>query len=513
MFEDPVHMLTDPSATLFQLRSLGVGAVRMLVQWNLIAPDPAASAAPAGFQAGDPAAYPASNWAPYDAAVRAAQADGIELDFLLTGPAPLWAAAPGAPPSDTTPGAWEPSASAYGQFVQAVATRYSGIYKPPGAATALPRVHFWEIWNEPNWGPSLAPQVEIRPLRVVSAPEYRGLLNSAWSALQRTGHGHDTILIGSLSPRGTLRPPTSDLVAELDISGPLSFTRALYCVDSSFHPLRGPAASTVGCPTTDAGSHRFRVANPGLFEASGYAIHPYPIDLPPTQADASGPDSVQFSQIPHLTTALDKAQGAYGSDGRMQIYNTEFGYITHPPNAGTEYPSPSTAALWLNWAEYLTWRNPRLASTMQYQLYDPPPGPSALFGPGGFATGLLSSTGVPKATYYAYRMPIWLPHSSTQAGHSLTVWGCVRPAHFASLDKGGAPQFVQIQFRPGAQGTFETLRTVRITDIRGYFETPVKFPATGQVRLAWTYPSKDVGFPAPLQGRTVHSRLTSVTVR
>ena len=36
--------------------------------------------------------------------------------------------------------------------------------------------------------------------------------------------------------------------------------------------------------------------------------------------------------------------------------------------------SPALAASYLNWAEYLTWRDPRIRSYDQYLLIDPPRG-------------------------------------------------------------------------------------------------------------------------------------------
>ncbi len=513
MFEENVNLLSHPAHTLAILRSLGVNVVRLSVAWNTIAPDPAARRAPPGFDPADPAAYPAASWAPYDRIVKDARADGIELDLLLTGGAPLWATGPAAPASERSSGAWKPSSSAYGQFVRAVAVRYSGHYTPPGASSPLAPVRFWEIWNEPNWGPSLQPQLALDPVRIVSAPEYRRLLDAAWGALQSTGHGHDTIVIGSLSPRGISVPPESALAAAVDVSSPLGFTRTLYCVDSSFRPLRGSAAAGAGCPATSADSRRFRHAHPVLFEASGYGIHPYPIDLPPTEADPGSSDSVQFSQIPNLTSTLDRVQSVYGSHGRMSVFNTEFGYITHPPNVDTQYPSPATAARYLNWAEYLTWRNQRIATTMQYLLYDPSPGPS-VFGTGGFATGLVFPDGKLKATFYAYRMPIFLPVSRTARGQAIEVWGCLRPARYAYLDTGRA-QYVLIQFRASSLGPFRTIKTIQITDARGYFDARVKLPATGSVRLQWSYPPADRRLRDPLTPRqtTVHSRVVDVTVR
>src|SRR5882757_4970300 len=80
LFEDDVALLHDPSGTLQELRHLGVTMVRLNVRWSFIAPAPTSLTRP-NFNAADPNSYPAANWAPYDALVRAAQADGIQLMF------------------------------------------------------------------------------------------------------------------------------------------------------------------------------------------------------------------------------------------------------------------------------------------------------------------------------------------------------------------------------------------------------------------------------------------------
>jgi hypothetical protein len=513
MFQEDAQVLTHPRRTLQTLRSLGVNVVRLNVQWASIAPDAASLTPPTQFNASDPGAYPPGNWARVDRVVRQASADGLQLDFLLTGGAPLWATGPTAPQAERGSGGWDPSPIAYEHFVQAVATRYSGTYTPRGASSPLPRIDFWEIWSEPNWGPSLQPQLALDPVRIDAAREYRLLVDAAWTALHRTGHAGDTVVIGSLSPRGITVPPNSALAAAVDVSGPLAFTRTLYCVDSSFRPLRGRAATLVGCPGTDSGSASFRRAHPALFEVSGYGIHPYPISLPPTEADSTNPDTVEFSQIPHMASVLDRLGRVYGSHRQLPVYNTEYGYITNPPNPGTEYPSPVTAARYENWAEYLTWRNPRIATAMQFTLYDGGTAKNAVHNV-GFTTGLLFSNGAPKATFYAYRMPIFMPATKAGPDHPLEVWGCARPARYAYFDT-HQPQYVDVQFRTGSSGPFRTLRTVRITDARGYFDVRVKFPASGTVRLRWSYPSSDPRLRDPLMPgqTTIYSRQVYVTVR
>ena len=522
MFQDDVSMLTTPGPTLQTLRELGVGVVRVTLAWNTVAP----SKRPPGSGAVLPSSYPAGNWAIYDEIVRDAHADGITVDFSLTGPAPLWAAG-GGQPAPGHYGEWKPSATAFGQFVEAVATRYSGSYDPTAGTIAhgdtndLPRVSFWELWNEPNFGMDLAPQAIKGSTVPASAPAYRSLLDAGWRGLGLTGHGRDTILIGNLDARGANgtagRGHPQGLPGNFGATKPLQFLRTLYCVASNYRELRGAAAHAVGCPTTAGGSRRFKAAHPALFRASGFADHPYPTNLPPTEASSNDPDFTDFSQLPRLASALDRLQRVYGSGKRFPVYNNEYGYITNPPNhSSSHFVSPATAATYTNWAEYLSWRSPRIASTMQYLLYDPNPTRNV---PeyGGFASGLIFYHGARKPGYNAYRLPLFLPVTSTRRGRSLEVWGCVRPAHFASLDTGGTPQRVQIQFQRESHGAFTTLRTVTITSPRGYFDLHMSFPAGGTVRLAWSYPANDPLLTPSLitagDADTVYSRSVKVTVK
>jgi hypothetical protein len=487
IFEAGAQLASDPAAALTTLRRLGVARVKVFLPWNSVAPDPTARKPP-HFDATNPAAYPAAGWARYDAIVREAVKHGIRLDLTLSNP-PVWAAGADAPDAALHPW-WKPSPKAFGAFVRAVATRYSGSYQAPGAPSPLPRVSFWSIWNEPNYGSDLAPQA-VNHIDV-SPALYRGLLDAAWGALQSTGHAHDTVLIGELAPRGQT---TGNHPGLFDGMVPLRFLRALYCVDASLKTLQGTAAAERGCPTTAAGSAGFRAAHPALFEAGGFADHPYAQGgIPPNSLAAAEPDFADLPALPKLEDTLDRLQQTYGSSTRLPIYSTEFGYQTNPPEKILGTTDPKTAAVYLNWSEYLFWRDPRVASYDQYLLTDPPKG--------NFATGLEFASGVPKATYAAYRMPIYLPVASFKHGQQVEVWGCVRPARFARIDT-GREQRVKIQFRAASGGAYKTVRTIPIADRYGYFDVRQAFDSTGSVRLSWSYP----------HGSTIVSREVAITVR
>ncbi len=360
---------TDTAATLDTLEKMGVNRVRVFMTWNQIAPDPTATRAPAGFDAANPAAYPAASWAQYDTIIKAVEDHHMGLDVVLGPPPPRWAEGKGAP-NPVRQTFWKPNARDFQEFVQSVGERYSGHYTPAGASKPLPRVAFWSIWNEPNLGVQLAPQTVDHNTVEESALMYRKLADAAWNGLQASGHGKDLTLIGETAPAGGR---FAGAPGNFSAMAPLRFLRALYCVDAAYRPLTGAAATARGCPATAAASAHFRAEHPALFRASAFADHPYPQGLPPNEATPNEPDYAELASIDRLTTALDRMQTVYGSHKRFQIYDTEFGYQTAPPDTQGGAVSPGVAAEWLNWAEYLHWRNPRIASYDQYLLRDPDP--------------------------------------------------------------------------------------------------------------------------------------------
>ena len=520
ILQDDLNLLNDPATTVAEFRHLGVSMVRILVRWSAIAPDPRSHQTPQ-FNATDPNAYPSANWAPIDAAVLALRAAGIQVMLDPTAFAPLWAQGPDPQRYGgkyDVNFAWEPNAREWGQFVQAVGERYSGSFTPSGASTPLPHISYWEIYNEPNFGEDLAPQALDGSTLMQSPKMYRSIVDNAWSALQGTGHSQDTIILGSLLAdgyqAGRSRKAPQGLPGTYGDMMPLVFVRELYCLKPNYHRYTGWAAYVRGCPTTRGGYASFRSKHPALFQAGAWSDHPYdlPKELPPNQAAYNNPSWAEFAQIPHFASVLDYIQRLYGSGKQVHVWNTEYGYITCPPNCSWRSATPKTAAYYINWAEYLSWRDPNLASTMQYLLYDPNP-TVGVAEHGGFSSGLVFFGGPPKPEYYAYRMPIFLPYTRVRRGRRLELWGGVRPAPFAVAD-GDGPQSVQVQFaRLGHPWT--TLATLPVTDPRGYIDSWMTFPGSGWVRLAWTYPSHDNllrSYMVTDSNGTIYSRQVRVTV-
>lgn len=526
MLEDDLQLMTDPSGTIQRLRMIGVQRIRLAVRWYNIAPKLHSARPPKHFNGSDPAAYPAANWSIYDQIVQDASAAGIALDLDPMGGAPDWALGPGRMKGADNPN-WNPNPTMYKAFVHALGVRYGGDYNPvlnkvtPGDSRDLPRVSFWSVWNEPDYGPSLAPQGVLGHLTVENSPRmYRNLVDAAWTALQQTGHGRDTFIFGELAPRAL-----GNYWGVFSGMAPLVFLRAMYCLDSKYRPLSGSAAAIRGCPTTTAGARKFRAQNPALFRATGISDHPYMRWYPPNQERDPNPNFTTLGQIGQLERASDRLQRAYGSRARFSVWNTEFAYITNPPKHDKQYePAPphyypwvsqATAAYYDNWAEYISWRDPRIASFFQYLLHDPLPSTKATDW-GGYASGLLNYNFTPKVGYSAWRMPLYLPRTSVRRGQSLEVWGCLRPARYAIADTSES-QTVAIQLQSAAHGPFSTVRTVTISNPGAscYFDVRVKFPASGTVRLGWSYPTHDpsLGYFDPLQPHSVVSRGVKIAVR
>ncbi len=491
--QDNRLLLDSPASldnSLEALRLLGVQRLQLSVAWDALAPLPDSHRAPPGFSPTDPGAYPAASWLPYDRVVSEARRYGLSVTFELGAEAPLWAVKRA--PTPRLAHVWYPNPTAFSAFVEAVGDRYGGAYIPPGATAPLPRVDDWSIWEEPNAGAgSLAPQavkgVEVSPAL------YRGLANGAYRSLVRAGHRRDRILVGGMAASGRTHPGAGGPM------NPLRFLRALFCVNSSYQELRGNAAAQRGCPTTAAASHRFRASNPALFRASGWAEHPYYGTTAPDRPSAPAhPDWVTFADLPTLEGVLDRLQSAYGSPRRFGIYVTAYGFNTNPPQK-RDAVRLGVQASYLNEAEYLAWRDPRIQRMTQYPLADTGEtgSPSDLA-----AGGLLFATGSPKPALDAYRLPLWIPQPTVPRGNPQEVWGCIRPSDLTIAV--GTWQTAQIQFQPGSSGQFLWIGSVTVkSPMSCYFDVHMQFPESGTLRVAYAYPAGDSTVPA---GSTVYSR-------
>jgi hypothetical protein len=186
---------------------------------------------------------------------------------------------------------------------------------------------------------------------------------------------------------------------------------------------------------------------------------------------------------------------------RLPIYLTEYGYETNPPDPFRGVPQAVQAA-YLDQAQYMAWRDPRVRAFAQFLLYDAAPDPSYPRRSMGywstFQTGLLSVSGTPKPSLGAYRLPIFIPDAIAKRGASMLVWGMLRSAPNHTPQRATVEYHARASGRsgrarpahPAAAGAFEQLATVSTTDPSGFFTARVKPPAgAGLLRVAWRSPS------------------------
>lgn len=406
---------------LDELKSLGVDIVKVRVRWRDLAPNKKKK--PAGFDGSNPDSYPASQWAPYDETVAGAQSRGMGVMFQLGGTAPDWAS--GKSSVD------RPSAGEFGKFAKAVGTRF-------------PSVTLWSVWNEPNLVSWLAPQVKGS---VPQSPRiYRGLLNSAWSGLQASGHGNDTLLIGELLPFARSNREGKKKIR------PVAFLRELACVDSHYRAFRGKAAKRRGCA-------KFK-----RLPGSGLAYHPYTL--------AGGPgvrtpnrDDATIANLGRLTSALRKLRSKKRTARSMNVWITEFGFQSKPPDP---YATPlKKIPGFMGWSEFLAFKNSRVASYSQYPLIDDKGKIE------GFQSGLRFHSGKKKpGVFEAFRHPFY----ARKSGSRVELFGGVRAAESGT---------VTLQTKSSKKGKWKSLGTATLNS-RGYFDKRVRVSAVSKRYFRFT---------------------------
>jgi hypothetical protein len=202
----------------------------------------------------------------------------------------------------------------FSAFMHAAAVRYSGSFSDPRTGVKLPRVRYWEPWNEPNIpGFFSAPNV---------TRAYRTLLNEGYGQLKAI-HRDNVVLLGGLAPvspvPGSIRP--------------LRFAASLMCVrraGSGYAAIRG--------------CHRAHFDD--------VALHPYSIAATPTKHAYVRGDLLvgDIGQVHSLIQAANRFGRTH-----YQLWVTEFSWYTNPPNRQIG-DSPSTSARYVAYSLYEMWK-------------------------------------------------------------------------------------------------------------------------------------------------------------
>jgi hypothetical protein len=363
--------LTDGSATandvwIPRAAAEGAGMVRVNILWSKVAPIDR----PAGFVAGDPAS-PGYDWSQTDAAVRELSAHGVTVLLTILG-VPSWAEGPDRPAS--APAAtWRPAPSQFAAFATAAARRYDGRFPDPEhPGGSLPRVRYWQAWNEPNLDTYLTPQwIRVGGHWAPASPViYRGLLNAFYGAVKGVSPSNFVVTAGTApygdAPGGERMPP-------------VAFDRTLFC-------LRGTSRlRPTPCP------------NPPHLDALSH--HPYGVGGPLWHAENA--DDAAVPDVYKLARVLDAAERTHHvlPRGPKRLWVTEISWDSDPPDP---HGVPVQAqARWYEQAMYVLWRQ-GVDTILWLQIVDSPPIPNY---ESTYHGGIYYLDGRPKPSAAAFRFP------------------------------------------------------------------------------------------------------------
>ena len=415
---------------LAHAQSAGASLIRLSVNWNGVDLEPPQSSA----QARDPN-WDGYRWGALDTQVRAVVAAGMEPLVVADGlqSVPGWFEGPGRPePSDAArPGTWRPNATAFGDFGYALATRYSGSFTHDGAV--LPRVRYFQAYNEPNLPEYLSPQwVGTSP---ASPDAYRAMLNSFYDGVKAV-HPDDVVVSAALAPYGD--PPVGRRLP------PLYFARRLLCIDGDVR-LRARH-----CP-------------PVKFDVFSY--NAYPFEDPRLPAGTRDNVRLTADDYQHLLR-MAAAAGTITRSQARNVWVTELGWDVEPAFDPPPWRpvTPDVQARFLATALALLWRD-RVGAVFWFNLRDYETITNFTTGSGLFRWSPDVRTDQPKPAYTAFRFPL----TGLLSGRRTQVWGRAPAPGRVVLERG---------YRSGAWRPLATLRAGR--DL--VFTTTKRLPLGAQLR-------------------------------
>ncbi len=305
---------------LTRIRATGSTVVRIPVDWReLVSPSP-----PPGFDPTDPSDR-SYHFDRLDEAVRSAVSHGA-APTLVVSHAPPFAEAPGRWPF-AYQGSWAPDPQALRAFAQALATRYDGAFPDPRMpGQNLPRVSYFQAWNEPNLARYLEPQwvAEEGRWTAFSPLLYRQLLNAFYAGVKQVAP-NDVVITAGVAPDGD--------PAGVGRMAPVTFLTSLLCLTGGAHPARAP------CP------------EPPHFDV--LAFHPLSVGDPNRPA-ASSLD-VSIADAAKVTRLLRRAEavGTVLPAGPKPVWVTELNWESAPQSP--HGVAPGLQARWISRALHRLW--------------------------------------------------------------------------------------------------------------------------------------------------------------
>lgn len=293
-----------------RIKSAGAGTVRVLIYWRDVAP----THKPGSWNPANPA-DPHYDWTEYDRQVNMARAAGLQPIVELFS-APDWAERCKASNTNAYLGICDPDPTDFSRFALAAAKRYSGNFE------GLPRVRYWQAWNEPNLSISFQPQ--FRKGKAVSPVLYRQLLNRFAGAVQSV-NASNKVIGGGLAPNGV---PGS--------VAPMDFVRQLLCMTGRQHPKVKQGCGARG---------RFDIWGTNPFTTGGPTHKSY------------DPDSVGLRELPNvrkLIGAANRAGKIVSKQRSIPLWVTEFSWDSKPSDPGGLPMRILTR--WTSEAMYRSWK-------------------------------------------------------------------------------------------------------------------------------------------------------------
>ena len=324
--DDPSFRWVNDRASRIQSSSReGATIMRLLVQWNLAAPQRPSNAA----NPFDPAYI----FDDVDEALRSAQGTDMEVMLTISG-SPRWAN------GGKSPNAMPQRLADFTAFARAIAARYSGRFD------GYPYVRFFSVWNEPNLNLFLTPQFNAAGKSVAPA-NYAKLYAAAYAGL-KAGNPSAQVAIGETSARGRDRR----------VSG----------VSDTHSP--GRFAELVA------------KANPRLkFDA--WSHHPYPFNPNSRPGQVVKWPNVSLASLPRFNQELKK----WFKRSSAPIWITEYGHQTKPEDTfGVAY---ATQAAYVQQALAMARKLPFVGMFIWFVYQDDQgqPWESGLYRSGGTAKG------------------------------------------------------------------------------------------------------------------------------
>jgi Cellulase (glycosyl hydrolase family 5) len=408
----------DETLALSRIRSAGMQTVSVPLNWPAVAP----VRQPSRWDPTNPN-DPNYNWSAADALIRQIVAAGLQ-PILQVYQAPTWARlTPDVPVS-------APRLDLFAQFLHAAAERYSG------DSFGLPRVRYWEIWNEPNLSLYFFPQFDFETDEFTSPDVYRAMVNAAAMSIHAV-HSDNVVIAGSTAPFGDLTPNVFALDKDW---GPLKFMRRFLCIDDA------------GRPTCD---------QPVSFDV--WSTHPYTAGGPAHHA--AQPYDVSIADLGKMRDALTAAvrAGHLKSAVAPRFWVTEFSWDSSPPDPC----GPSTALLgrWIPDAFYRMWAS-GVDTILWFKLMDDPMATS-IFQSGLYFYAPAFAGAQQKPFDEAFRFPfVALRH-----GNGVHVW-----AHTPFGKPGGV-----VRIQQTVNGRWTQVRKLR-ADRYGIVQAVLKVKPIGQFR-------------------------------